>query len=129
MVYLDTSVVLAQLLAEDVLPPKALWSETVVTSRLSEYELWVRLNARGLARTHGDQARQLLGRIAMLELVPQLLARALDPFPSPLRTLDALHLASVHFLREHGQSVQVASFDGRLRSAAATLRLELYEGL
>ena len=40
MIYLDTSVVLAQLLAEDHRPPTALWSETLVASRLMEYEIW-----------------------------------------------------------------------------------------
>jgi type IV pilus assembly protein PilB len=34
-------------------------------------------------------------------LVP-VLARALEPFPVPLRTLDALHLAAVAFLRGRG---------------------------
>jgi hypothetical protein len=31
--------------------------------------------------------------------------RALHPFPIPVRALDALHLASVSFLREHGKDV------------------------
>ena len=39
MIYLDTSVALAHLLAEDRLPPVSLWHETLVSSRLLEYEL------------------------------------------------------------------------------------------
>ena len=48
MIYLDTSVALAHLLAEDVIPNATLWSETLVSSRLLEYELWTRVHARRL---------------------------------------------------------------------------------
>jgi hypothetical protein len=41
-------------------------------------------------------------------------ARALDPFPIPVRTLDALHLASIEFLRVRQQQVELESYDGRL---------------
>ena len=93
MIYLDTSVALAHLLAEDHRPPVSLWHETLVSSRLLEYELWRPLHVRGLADSHGEAARRLIGRVALLELVPSVLAQALDAFPAPVRTLDALHLA------------------------------------
>lgn len=119
--YLDTSVLLAQLLAEDRTPAVGLWEETLVSSRLLEYETWTRLNGLGLAGTHGEDARDLLGRVALLELLPQVLARALEPFPVGVRTLDALHLASLSFLQEQGQRVTLATYDGRLGAAAAAL--------
>ena len=53
MVYLDTSVALAHLMAEDRLPDDALWDEPLVSSRLLEYEIWTRLHARQLSATHG----------------------------------------------------------------------------
>jgi predicted nucleic acid-binding protein len=126
VIYLDTSVALAQLLAEDRAPPEALWAEPLIASRLLEYELWVRIHARGLGSSHGEEVRTLLGRVALLELAPPVLARALEPFPGPVRTLDALHLASMEFLRQQGQAVELASYDGRLRAAAGTLRIPLY---
>ena len=125
MIYLDTSVALAQLLAEDRRPPTGLWDEPLVTSRLLEYELWTRLNARSLARSHGDPARLLLARLAFLELARPVVARALAPFPVPVRTLDALHLASAAFLRERGQPVVVATYDRRMRQAAKAMGFEL----
>ena len=121
MIYIDTSVILAQLLAEDRAPAASLWAEALVSSRLLEYETWTRLNALGLAGTHGEDARALIGRVALLELQPQVLARALDPFPVGVRTLDALHLASLTFLKEQGQRVTLATYDDRLGSAAAAL--------
>lgn len=125
MIYLDTSVLLAQLLAEDRKPPVSLWERTLVTSRLTEYETWVRINGRRLADTHGEAARELLARLSYVELHPLVLARALEPFPAPVRTLDALHLASVHFLRQRRVEVGLATYDARMAAAARALEIPL----
>lgn len=69
--------------------------------------------------------RQILGRMAILELSPPVLARALEPFPCPVRTLDALHLASVHFLLEQGLQVAFACYDERMLKAAKKLRFAI----
>jgi hypothetical protein len=45
----------------------------------------------------------------LLELSPRVLARASQPFPLPMRTLDGLHLATMDFLRARGQILHVAS--------------------
>jgi predicted nucleic acid-binding protein len=108
-------------------PPSHLWQETLIASRRLEYEIWTRIHARALARSHGDQVRALIGRLALVELAPPVLVRALEPFPSPVRTLDALHLASIEFLRTQGQVVQLASYDERLTAAARALRIPLYK--
>jgi hypothetical protein len=125
MIYLDTSVALAHILAEDRRPPATLWRETIVASRLLEYELWTRINSRHLGVSHGDAVRALVGQIALLELVPSVLARALDPFPLPVQTLDALHLAAIDFLRTQGQTVELASYDQRLLAAARALKIPI----
>lgn len=125
MIYLDTSVALAHLLSEDHVPPESIWRETLVASRLLEYEVWNRIHARGLGRSHGEEARILIGRIALIELAPPVLARALEPFPIPVRTLDGLHLASIEFLRARRQTVELASYDERLLAGARALRIPL----
>lgn len=127
MIYLDTSVVLAHLLAEDRNPPPELWARPLVASRLLQYELWTRLHARQLGSSHGEQARALLARVATIELAPPILARALEPFPAPVRTLDALHLSSLEFLRGHGQAVELASYDQRQLAAASALGIPFFE--
>jgi predicted nucleic acid-binding protein len=126
MIYLDTSVALAHLLADDRSPPATLWQQQLIASRLLEYELWNRIHARGLSRSHGEEARSLIGQVALIELAPVVLARALEPFPVPLRTLDALHVASLEFLRERGQSIELASYDERMLAAARALRVPLF---
>ena len=129
MIYIDTSVALAHLLAEDRQPPGSLWEEPLFSSRLLEYEIWTPLHARGLAESYGEAARWLTGRIAMLELSPSVLARALDAFPGPdaPRTLDALHLASCAYLAEHGQRVALASYDQRMNAVARAMDIPLFE--
>lgn len=127
MIYLDTSVALAHLLAEDRVPPDRLWQEPLISSRLIEYEIWTRIHARKLTRSHADEVRSLLSRLALIELAPPVLARALEPFPKPVRTLDGLHLASMDFLRNQGQSVTLASYDDRLINGARALRFPLYK--
>ena len=125
MIYLDTSVALAHILAENKRPPDSLWHATLVASRLLEYELWAQINGRRLAASHGEAARALIGQIAILELAPPILARALEPFPIPVRTLDALHLASIEFLRGQGQTVELASYDQRFITAARAQRIPI----
>lgn len=125
MIYLDTSVALAHLLAEDRAPREELWASPLVSSRLLEYELWTRLHARELGRSHGEAARALVHRLALLELAPPVLARALEPFPAAVRTLDALHLASIEFLRSQRVEIALASYDERMREAAVRLGIPL----
>ena len=126
MIYLDTSVALAHLLAEDRSPPEALWREQLISSRLLEYEIWTRIHASKLGGTHGDEVRALLSRVAIIKLSPPVLTRALEAFAKPVRTLDALHLASMDFLRRQGQAVSLASYDDRLIEAARVLRFTIH---
>ncbi len=118
MIYLDTSVVLARLFAEDRAPPDSFWSQTLVASRLLEFEVFNRINARGAATSHADDARRLVGRVHLLEISAQVLGRALLPFARPVRTLDALHLATMDFLRGQGLVPALATYDQRLTAAA-----------
>jgi hypothetical protein len=57
----------------------------------------------------------------MVELADPVLARALEPFPLPVRTLDALHLATIEFLRGQGREVELASYNQRIVAAARRL--------
>ena len=127
MIYVDTSVALAYLLVEPRRPSMAFWQEVVVSSRLLEYEVWCRLHARGLARARGDVARELLARIGMIELSPLVLARALEPFPQPLRTLDALHLASLDWLSQRRLEPVLASYDQRMVGTARAMGIPIAE--
>jgi predicted nucleic acid-binding protein len=126
VIYVDSSVVLAKLLAEKRTAPNSFWNESLVSSRLLEYEAWNRIHARQLARALGEQTETLFQRIEFIELLPATLARALAPFPIPLRTLDTLHVATIEYLRRIGRDVALASFDERMLISARALHIPLY---
>jgi hypothetical protein len=126
VIYLDSSVALAQLLFETRAPPAWLWREPLASSRLLEYELWNRVHAYGLTGARGDDVRAMLALVDMIEMTGPVLARALEPFPVSVRTLDGLHLATLDCVRRHvGQAVELASFDSRMRAAARALGIAI----
>jgi predicted nucleic acid-binding protein len=127
VIYLDTSVALAELFAEDRRPAAEFWTGELVSSRLLEYELWTRVHGRKAAASHGEAVREILGAVAFVELAPTVLARAVEPFPMAVRTLDAMHLATALFLAERRQGVKIATYDERMRGAARAVGLGVVE--
>jgi uncharacterized protein len=125
VIYIDSSVVLARLLLEPRSPPEQFWHERLLSSRLLEYEVWNRVHAYGLAGSHANETKLLLMGIDLVEMERLVLARALQPLPVPLRTLDALHLATIDFLRGHGEVLELASYDNRLIAATQALGIAL----
>lgn len=135
--YAESSAVLAWLLGEpagDDVRRVLSGAERVVSSTLTQVEC-----ARGLARGvlsgrlgRGDElaALRILDEAAavwtMLELSGRVLAWARTPFPAePVRTLDALHLATAVTFREQLPDLVVVSLDERVRGNAAELGMAI----
>ena len=118
MIYLDSSVASAYLFVEGRLPPTTIWHESLVSSRLLQYEVWNRIHDRRLAASHADQAKALVSRVTLIDLLPRIVERALEPFPMPIGTLDGLHMATIEFLRSDAQDIELASYDRRLIDCA-----------
>jgi predicted nucleic acid-binding protein len=127
VIYLDSSVALAWLFGEDRHPTADFWNEPLTSSRLLQYEVWSRIHGRSSIELADTAVRQILEAVEYVEFSPQVLARALDPFPVHVRTLDALHLATMSFLRDHARPVELASYDTRLLTAARALRIPIRE--
>jgi hypothetical protein len=125
VIYIDSSVALARLFFERRSPPERFWQENLISSRLLEYEVWNRVHAYGLTGSHTRQARELLMGIELVEMGRAALARVLEPFPLPVRTLDALHLATIDFVRSQADMLELASYDNRLLAAAQALGVPL----
>lgn len=125
MIYIDSSVTLAHLLLEPRSPPASLWNGPLVSSQLLEYEVWNRIHAYGLGRSHANEAQALLMRVDLIEMTATVLARALEPFPTPIRTLDALHLSTIEYVRNRRQTVELASYDNRLLATARALGISV----
>jgi hypothetical protein len=84
VIYLDSSVVLARILVEDRRPRPSLWQESLFSSRLLEYEVWVRLNARDLHRSHANLASALThgSRIMSADGIDRCRCQYFDPKPN-----------------------------------------------
>jgi predicted nucleic acid-binding protein len=125
--YLDSSVILRVVLGQ----PDRLgeWSDVVegVTSALAEVECLRTLDRLRLAENLEDEeiARRreavfrLLEEMIVIEPGRPILTRAAQPLPTPLGTLDAIHLATALVWRERSSpDIVMATHDGALAMAA-----------
>ena len=126
MIYVDSSVVLAWLLAEKKAPRESLFDDDLAASRLLEYEVWNGIHSSAITRPRSEDARTILERIDFYEMTPTILARAFEPFPVTVRTLDAMHLATAIYLIGIGSEVTLASYDRRMLDAATALDIPLH---
>lgn len=125
--YLDASVVLRLVLGE---PHRlAEWEEVeaAVASALTEVECLRTLDRLGgMDRLSVDELAErrgavyhLLAAVDVVDVSRSVLRRASEPFPTPLGTLDALHLSTALLWREaSGSPLTIATHDRALATAA-----------
>jgi len=128
--YLDTSAVLRALLeggTTPVIEKRIGAADTLITSRLSLVEAsraFLRLRADGIASEEqladaGRDLDALWARCEIWELTPLVCELAGQVSPSkPLRTLDALHLATYLLARRRVAGLELLTADERLAEAA-----------
>ena len=109
-------------------------AELVIASELTLLEcdrVLIRAATLGeLSEADGAGRRATLTAAAvhwtMLQISAAVIERAWRPFPGePIRTLDALHLASALVARSAVEDLALLSFDSRLRACARSLGFEL----
>jgi len=130
--YLDASVVLRLVLGEP--GQLAQWTtvERAVASALTEVESLRTLDRMGrrgalsvddVAERRGAVFR-LLEACEVVDVSRAVLRRAAEPFPTPLGTLDAIHLATALAWRDAtGDALVVATHDRELATAASAMGL------
>jgi hypothetical protein len=96
-----------------------------VSSQLLKYQVWNRIHAYGLGRSHANEAQALLIRVDLIEMTATVLARALEPFLAPIRTLDALHLSTIEYVRSRRETAELARYATHLRAAAQALGITI----
>lgn len=131
--YVDSSVLLRVVLGQ---PNRLIeWEniETAVTSGLTEVECLRTLDRRrqqGLldAEEHPERRAlviRFLERMERVDVTPAVLRRASDPFPTPLGTLDAIHLATAALWgHARGGLPVMATHDAQLGVAARAIGFE-----
>ena len=132
--YVDASVLLRVLLGEPGRLREWRQLETAVSSALAEVEVLRtldRLHLRGgltleeTAERRGTAIR-LMQAVNLADVSMPILRRAADPFPTPLGTLDAIHLATALAWRDVQHSaLVVATHEAQLRIAAQACGFEV----
>jgi uncharacterized protein with PIN domain len=135
--YAESSAVLAWLLDESSAPtvrPLLGASEITVTSDLTLIEC-DRVLLRAVAikdlteAEAADRHAHLVEAAAhwqLLRIAPEIVDRARQPYPGPpIRTLDAIHLASLLVGRSAVRGLGLLSLDDRVRQAAKGLGVEV----
>jgi predicted nucleic acid-binding protein len=132
-VYAETSAVLRWLFSEadgEELRHALASADKVVSSRLTLIETRrVVRRAEREGRINAAQSADILAVFAqaastwaVVEITEEIARRAEEAFPSePVRTLDAVHLASALFLRQSFPDLVILSSDERLSTNAALL--------
>jgi predicted nucleic acid-binding protein len=135
--YAESSAVLAWLLDEEAaqeVRTSLAAADIVVASDLTLIEcdrVLIRAATVGeLTEVEAADRRANLTAVAAhwhsLRVAPEIVDRARQPFPGePIRTLDAVHLASVLVARTAIAGLRLLSLDDRIRKAAKKLGIEL----
>ena len=132
--YVDSSVLLRIVLGEKRRLPEWNAIESAVSSSLLEVECLRTLDRMRRRSVLGDEElaarRSAVLRVVegfeLVELARPILARAAQPFPTPLGTLDAIHLTSALAWRDRVQAgLVMATHDGALAVAARAFGLEV----
>lgn len=132
-VYVDSSTLLRVVLKEPGAPSS--WSRisTPVSSELIRVEclrtvdrarLRLSLHDEEVARRRSELL-EAIESFVLVELDGRVMARAAEPFPTLLRTLDAIHLASALLARERIPDLRFATHDVELEMAARAVGFDL----
>ena len=132
--YTDSSVFLRFVLAQPDRLTELDRYDGLVTSVLTEVECLRAVENLRLTRPMGHDeyfARRRavydrLGRAERVLVTAEILARAAGPLPAPLRSLDAIHLATALEWRGHREpALAFATHDTRLAAVAAALDFDV----
>ena len=134
IVYVDTSALLRLVLSEPDSLEELRSCEGLVSSELLAVEALRtidRLRLQGAlslddAASRSGAVTEWLEAVDLVLLQRPVLARASEPFPTPLGTLDALHLATALVWRDRmHQALVIATHDRDLALAARSFGLEV----
>jgi predicted nucleic acid-binding protein len=125
--YLDSSVLLREVLGQSNKLEEWPKVEVGVASAVVEVECLRTLDRLRLRVGLSDQdladrlevVHRLMGKLTLVEPVEAVLRRAAQPLPTPLGTLDAIHLSTAMLWKElRGEDLVMATHDQALATAA-----------
>lgn len=129
--YVESSALVAALLEHDtaVVAPQAAGTQHVTSALTLAKAGRAIIRARATGRLNPEQEQEAVRalqtfeqRCFVLDVDRTVLARVRRPFPlEPIRTLDAVHLATLELLGEAPQLVRIVTRDDRVRDNARAL--------
>ncbi len=131
--YIDASVVLRLVLGEPSQLADHKRFTGTVASMLTEVECLRTIDrlsiTAGLPSSEIAERRlalfRLLEEVELIDVTRSVLRRASEPFPTPLGTLDAIHLATAIGWRDRHDALAMATHDKALATAARAMGLEV----
>lgn len=117
---------LAALFGETRRPDAEFWRGPRIASRLTDLEVRVRA-ADGLLGEEEAQENigRLFSRVRFVEITPRTVELLYRDPPRRLRTLDAVHLATLAHLRGSVGQLALATYDRRLATAAQAMGFQV----
>jgi hypothetical protein len=126
LVYLDSSALVQLVVAE---PESSALADFLrdrserVSSAVALTEVPRALRRAGFGASERRRSREVMARIALVDVDRRILAAAAVVDPPALRTLDAIHLATALAVRE--DLAAIVTYDRRLAAAAERVHLEV----
>jgi predicted nucleic acid-binding protein len=126
LVYLDSSALVKLVVTE---PESSALMEFLrsqserVSSAVALVEVPRALRRAGFGASERRRSREVMARIALVDVDRRILAAAAAVDPPALRTLDAIHLATALAVRE--DLATIVTYDRRLAAAAERVHLEV----
>ncbi len=123
---MDSSVTVAAVFGEDRRPAPEFWTARVVASRLTDLETRVRAARQRAATAIEPPVNTVLSHISFVEIDDKTMDLIYREVPRNLRSLDAIHLATLeYFNREIGKTA-LATYDRRLAVAAHEMGFDVF---
>jgi predicted nucleic acid-binding protein len=126
LVYLDSSALVKLVVAE---PESSALADFLrgqserVSSAVALVEVPRALRRAGFGASERRRSREVMARVALVDVDRRILAAAAVVEPPALRTLDAIHLATALAVRE--DLATIVTYDRRLGAAAERVHLEV----
>jgi predicted nucleic acid-binding protein len=131
--YVDTSVLLRVVLGEPGALPEWASIEVAIGSELARVEALRTIDRARLRLQLSDEevalrregVMAILSSFHIARVDSAVLERAADPFPTLVRTLDAIHLATALLVRAEHEDLIFATHDRQLATAARSVGLQV----
>lgn len=122
---MDASVALAEVFSEQRRPKPGFWDLPLVASRITDLEMRTRAAAMGQLQAKAALLDEIANTITFADIQRRNVELIYSGRTRALRTLDAIHLATLDFFNRDIGETLLATYDSRLAAAAQSLGFQV----